>query len=230
MRTPVDRDAIRSLFRRKKELFGLVYEFNLLPANYIHESWIKSFISTILLKKITESKRGREILSQWILAQNNLNQDYYYNFTDPLLRLALLPSEMMNKISLYCGIALNHKNITGIIDKRKREKIVESIGQDGYQFGIKIAPLLVGNRTNPVSLSIKGGFKKHLEKCGATYLLYGFSRAPRPLFKRLTLKLPKDISFNQNLSSQSKKNNYNLLLFKKILKYGINPEWHHLFL
>ena len=229
MSSSFDQDAIKSLFRKKKELFGLVYEFNLLPADYIHKSWIDSFISPILYKKITQSKIGRETLSQWILVQNNLKRNYYYDFIDPLFRLALLPPEMIKKLSLYCGIALNHKNITSVIDKRKKEKILVSIGQDGYQFGIKIAPLLVGNRVNPVPLAIKVGFKKHMEKCGAAYLLSGFSHTPKSLFKRLVLKLPKDTSFNKDLSSQNKDNKYNLLLLKRILKYGINSEWHHLF-
>jgi hypothetical protein len=143
--------------------------------------------------------------------------------------LALLPPEMIKKISLYCGIALNHKNITNIIDRSKKKIIVASIGQNEYRFGIKTAPLLVGKQANSESLAIKEGVKKHLEKCGAVYLLSGFSRTPRPLFKRLALKFPKDISSNKNLLLQGEEGCNNLLLLKKILKYGIDPKWLHLF-
>jgi hypothetical protein len=230
MRTPVDQNAIRSLFRRKKELFGLVYEFNLLPAEYIHRTWINTFISPILFEKIIQSKKGITALSQWILTQNNLSQDYYYDFIKPLFRLALLPSEMIKKLSLYCGIALNHKYITAVINKHEKEKIIEKIGHEGYRFGVKTAPLLLGNyKSFTEALSAKEDIKAFLERCGTIYFLESFSRAPRSLFKRLVFKLPKDIIQNQDLSFSSQEENLHWLFLRRILKHAIDPKWHHLF-
>lgn len=230
MSTSVDQDAIKSLFREKKEMFGLVYKFNLMPAKYIHRTWIDALISPLLFEKMTLSKRGTEKLSQWILTQYNLNQDYYYNFVDPLFRLALLPNEVIYKITFYCGVALNYKNITAIIDKSKKEEIINEIGLEGYHFGVKKAPLLLGNRKILVKAwSVKDDVKSSIERDGVTYFLASFSQAPKTIFKRLLLKFPKEICKNQDSFYLGREESNHWLFLRRILKHAIEPKWHPLF-
>lgn len=226
----VDRNAVKSLFREKKELFGLVYEFNLMPAVYIHKSWMSPSIPPPLFNKITQSKRGIEKLSQWILAQYDISQNYYYDFIDPLFRLALLPSEVIYRITLYCGVTLNHKNLTAIIDRSKKEEIINSIGIEGYHFGIKKAPLLLGNRKIfAKAWSANDDVKSYIERYGAAYFLGAISQAPKSIFKRLVLKFPKKISENQDLFYIGREESNHWLFLRRILKHAIEPKWHPLF-
>jgi hypothetical protein len=227
---PTEPNALKSLYRDKKELFGLVYEFNMLPAGYIHRTWIESIIPYPLFQKLINSKRGLEKLSRLILERNQLIDEFHYDFLDPSLRLALLPRKVIEKLILYCGIALNHVNITAAIGRIKQKEIIECIGRKGYLFAAKEAPLLVGNREIlkgawPAQLDV-GGF---IESCGAAYLLSSLAHAPRPLFIRLMLKLPKHVSQKQQLVQLKQKANQRWLLLRRILMHAIEPQWYPLF-
>jgi hypothetical protein len=228
--TSVDQDAVLSLFREKKDLFGLVYKFNLMPAEYIHRTWIETFIPPILFEKITQSEKGTEKLSQWLLERFNLNNDYYYDFVDPLFRLALLPNDVISQITLYCGVALNYKNITAVIDKSKKEEIINNIGIESYRFGIRRAPLLLGNgKILAEPWSEKDDVKSHIQRYGAAYFLTSFARAPKSIFKRLILKFPKEICKNRDLFYTGQKESNQWLFLRRILKHAIGPTWQHLF-
>lgn len=222
--------ALKALFRNKKGLFGLVYEFNLLPAGYIHKSWIESLIPYALFQQLTQSKRGAQKLSRLILAHNHLDRDFFYDFGEPFFRLALLPPDIIEKLTLYCGIVLNHANISAVIERRLQEKIKDNIGQEGLLFAQKKAPLLLGNHSrldNPALF--KGNIKEFLINCGSAYFLSNFADAPESLLKRLLWKFPRKISRHQDLFywSQNAKNQW--LLLRRIIKHTIEVKWHHLF-
>jgi hypothetical protein len=179
------REDLKTIYREKKDMFGLAYEFNMLPARYIHRSWIESYIPFNIFKSVAKSERGAEKLSNLILAHYKLNYEFYYEFYDPSLRFALLPSEIISKLALYSGIALNYKFITKAIDKQKKTKIIESIGQHGYRFAVTHAPLLVGEIKIDINLQpTRDDYKGFVEKCGAIYFLSSLAHAPRSLISR----------------------------------------------
>lgn len=226
----IDRQPLVDLFRTKPELFGLIHTFNHLPAKYIHKSWIEPHFSYGTFEKLTASRRAAEKLSKWILDQNRIDREGYYDFLDPSLRLALLPREMTVKLTLYCGIALNYRSIAAVIDKKRKTQLVESIGNRGYAFAVKTAPLLLGKYETPkAAWPAQGQVRRILERAGAAYLLSTFTHTPASFFQRFLLQFPKNISQYQELFVLPHPVGKRWRFIKKILPQVIDPQWNHLF-
>ncbi len=226
-----DRQALKALCQERGTLFGLICRFNLLPAVYIHPTWVADEVDYCLFFRLAQSQRGMVKLSQWILDKHQLSHDAHLDFGDPLFRLALLPPEMMLSFTLYCGIALNHSSIIAVIDRDERQDIITSIGMDGYHFAVKSAPLLMGeNETFAASHHSRVDRKTYYQHCGAAYLLSSFTHAPRALLQRLCFKFPKDINQQQHLFLINQSVRYRWPFLKRIFLHVIDPKWNHLYL
>jgi hypothetical protein len=224
-----DLHALKILYKEKKQCLGWLYQFNLLPAIYIHNTWIADDIYPFFVK-LSKSVRGKERLSQWILKKYKLDRTFYYDFSHPLLRLSLLPKEPMSRLILYCGIALNHKHISAVIDKEKKEHITRSIGVAGYHFAVKSVPLLMGKNSPHTKVNLQQvDIKSFFQKCGAAYLLSALAYAPEAVFNRLRLKFPKNIGQSQELFYHNQSIKHRWWFLKRILLHVIDPKWIHLF-
>lgn len=213
---------------KKKGMLRLIYEFNMMPAGYAHKSWIEPVISNSFFVRTSNSKRVCKKTSKLILQYYGLNKDFFYDFSELKNRLALLPAEILNTLSLYGGIALNLKEIKTIIDKRKN-KIIDTIGEKGLRFAIFGLPLLVGNLVPKTNKSIQWDDPiKFLQKCGQSFYLTAYANDPKQLYNRLLLKFPKDLEPDRNSFEYEIDPSSIGPFFIRIAKHVVDRRWQQL--
>ncbi|WP_419658341.1 type III secretion system cytoplasmic protein, YscK [Desulfosarcina variabilis str. Montpellier] len=216
------------LIKNKNELFHLIYEFNMAPTSYAHMSWIAPIISNHWFTRLSKSKRGLKKLSKLILQHHNLDQDFYYNFYEKKYRLALLPCDVLKKLTFYGGLALWHKEIKTCISKNRKVKIVEKIGDSAYRFATVSSPLLVGNlMPKPDTIIQSDDPKRFLQECGSAFLLFAYKNEQNSFYKRLLLKFPKDINIDlvDNFLEFGIDPSIILTFFLRIMKHVIDTRW-----
>jgi len=183
------------LLKTKAELFYLIYEFYLLPASYMHKSWLEPIIPNHLLTRLSKSKRGLKKLSKLILQHSKLKQDFFYGIYEPKYRMALLPVDILKTLTFYGGIALNHREIKTVIDKGRKERIIEKIGEQGYRFAVVNSPLLIGNIEQKIKIRIQwNDLKCFIQDCGAAFFLSAYKNDQKHIYKRVSLKFKKDLN------------------------------------
>lgn len=229
MRSRSDDQAIRALFQHSSGLFNFVQEFNVYPALYIHPSWIEGYMPVDLFNVLKQSPRGVAKLSRLILDQYDLNQNVCYNFDDPSRRLALIKPEDLATLAFYCGVALNHKRIATMLNKKKLSDIKKSIGERAYVFAVKRAPLLLGGVvSHNESWNTATDFKQYAERCGTRYLLTHLTHLPGSIFSRLLLKFPKGLMDQIPIEDDLPRMN-GWFILKRILLNEIDSTWRPLF-
>jgi hypothetical protein len=219
------------LLKTKGELFHLIYEYNMIPAGYMHKSWIEPIIPNHLLTRLFKSKRGLKKLSKLILQHSQLKHDFFYGFYEPKYRLALLPVEILKTLTFYGGIALNYKEIKTVIDKERKEKIIEKIGKKGYRFAVVNSPLLIGNLEQKIKMKIQwDDLKRFLQDCGEAFFLTAYANDSQHVYKRVLLKFKKNLNpHNRFLESDIDPLNI-FSFFIRIMKQVVDRRWQLLVL
>jgi hypothetical protein len=214
------------LFKAKSQSLRLIYEFNRIPAGYAHSSWIEQVVPFNLFRRIQKSRRGILKLSYLLLKHYNLDQTFHYDFFDSKYRLALLPADVLRTMTFYGGIALNHKEVRSVIDKKEKRAMIDGIGEQGYRFACTHAPLIIGNLENKYKLKFSlDHFSNVIQECGINLFLSAFSNDPEALYKRILLKFQKDIaqeSFSRDTANDSLKISS---FFIRIMRQVVDRRW-----
>ena len=215
--------------RSQKWIFNLIHEFNLRPARYIDQTWLDD-LDDQLITRLTKSRRGERKLSDLILDRFQLRDHFFFDFEDKSERIALIDSATLHQLFFATGIALNHTYIRSIIEKSAQLQLKQSIGEASFTFGIKKAPLLIGNQGFPFILKpdpddLKTSFTLAGLKCFSAV----FSGGPRALTQRLKFKLPvlMALDFDMQISTDVKGRLGKV--FQKVLLQEVNPSWVQLF-
>jgi hypothetical protein len=188
------RDEIRS----NKKLIGLMCEFNYNLACYTHKSWIEDIMPYEIFKSLKMSEKGKKKLSKSILKHNKLNKEFINNTIDRRYRLALLPYNILKKLTFYGGIAINYREIKKIIEKKKKESIVKNLGEHGYRFAVESSPLLLGKLDLKINTHLNWErLSCDIQECGNIFFLKSYEESSVQLYKRLILKFPKNIGHNK---------------------------------
>ena len=222
-----DRAAVKSLFRSGNGLFGWVHRFNSQPAAYAHPSWFDASVPPELFNVLRRTRRGVNRLSKILLEQNGLCDEACYDFNPPQWRFALLPAEVIQDLTFYCGLAFQHRRIAGMVDKTVLTGLKESIGERAYAFAIKRAPLLIG-RKRGIDLQWDGSsdFGMFARRYGAVYFLSHFRESSRAIAVRLSFKFSRVIA---RTVVDRPPDGSGWQLFKRILLHEIEPRWQTLF-
>lgn len=221
---------MKSCVRSGGDIPGLIHGFNLLPARYMDVSWQERVIDPGLFAMLQNSPRGEKRLSSQILKTFDLGGRFHVDFRETALRLALIDPQSLARLILFTGIALDHQRIRTVIQAREQQTVRACLGEDGYFFALKRAPLLAGSiRFSFLPESGEGTPGALAPAWGARCLGALFAGEPRALVDRLRLKLPRDFHMDVDppVSQNIKATVGNL--FKKILLREVNPSWAPLF-
>lgn len=221
-----DAEAVRNLLAGGNTRFHLIHQFNIHPAAYAHPSWFAE-IEPNLLRCLVNTRRGISRLSAMLLKQYDLDGDTCYDFEYPWWRFALLPADVLSKLTRYCGLVSLHRQIASFVDKRALRRIKESLGEQDYVFAVKRVPLLAG-RKHGADLRWNGRFDigRLARQYGRAYFFSHFSGAPRAITGRLAFKFPPS-RYERTLFKAPQVNGWQL--FKRILIHEIEPRWQPLF-
>jgi hypothetical protein len=226
------RTFLKNLYQNKNRLFYLIYEFNILPARFIHDSWISELaewgVDKRLFHTLRDGSRAEVRLSRLILMKRGVHQDYFFDFQEPPKRLALLDGNTLQKLLFYTGLTLSARSISREIERTKVAALKKVLGEPAYLFAMKKAPLLIGSQDfTDVTLGEPEALPSILSERGTHCLKSCFGEAPPSLTQRMLLKLPRKFSTywttEETLSQEISAGAWSIL--KRVLLQEVNPQW-----
>ncbi|WDE09421.1 SctK family type III secretion system sorting platform protein [Thalassomonas haliotis] len=124
--------------------FKLMLQSNVDPLAQMHSSWLSHLPHGELCLKLAARTGAREKLQEYL--QNHYAWMGKYDFEAIRWpgQLAILPAGQLQHVLLYLGIWYCSQEIRHLINARDVAKIRSALGENGYQFAIKLAPFLSG--------------------------------------------------------------------------------------
>ncbi len=189
---------IKSTISREDKLFQTIYQFNEIISEYVEKSHILSI--PYLANQwdyLVSLDRLKKKLSQLLLKHLNLENQPFYQFEDPRLRIALLDRSILDNLLIHAGAVIYSERISKIVMKKDVLALKDSIGDDMYFFAAKKASLLMGFAPR-IALPAEGTSitKDSLFEAGRQCLQMSLVHEDERLLKRLVLKFPKEIQWD----------------------------------
>lgn len=170
----------------------LICRFNFLPSQYIHSSWLTTLPAGFIMERLRHCQRTAHRLSRYLLAHFGLENQYWFEFTDPIHRIALLNSHHLIKLVFYTGLTLNADPIRRAVGRCEVVNLKAAIGEEGYLFAVKRAPFIWPTSENRGALPTDTDrLRHHFISRGIAYLDNAFYQRAPALTQRLWWKLPK---------------------------------------
>ncbi len=170
-----------------------VYEFNCLPARYLHPSWLAREPHRALVLRAARCRRSEQRVSEWLLERFGLSGPPCLRFAEPAPRCALLPPPHLEAVLFYAGLTLSHAHIRRLVLSADVQRLRERLGEAGYRFAIDTAPLLAGDepQLRVPAWPARGDPRTHSLVAGLSCLGSALRGQPHALRGRLALKLPR---------------------------------------
>lgn len=188
---------IKTAIARNDNLFITMYRFNEMISEYVEKSHILSipFLGAHWEDFVCVERIGAR-LSRLLLRHFRLENESFYEFEDPRLRVALLSGEVLSRLLIYAGAAIYSERMSKLIMKKDVIALKESIGEDVYFFASKKASLFIG--LAPRMDLPEGGVitKEVLFELGKRCLEMCLANEDERLLKRLVLKFPSELKWD----------------------------------
>ena len=214
----------------------LIHDFNFCPLSYMDKSWYAELGISDYLETIIDC--CTEATNHWLLDYLDLSDTFYFQFNEkaPGSGFALFNTVSLQKVVRYCGLVRWSPFIRTLLWSNQRRVIRESVGDDGYQFAVNAAPLLLGSW--PDDFFEKGGLPMDAKKipylldCSGLALFSRLIADSGPgLKQRVLLKFSVQYKelFTDTGDTLHSPDDYSrlLLLFKKVTKV-VDPKCLHL--
>ena len=187
------------------------------PASYVHRSRLDDTLTAQLMPSLLDCRRSKRRLSDHVAATSGLEAVDYGCFESEPYRLALASSEVLTALMKYIGLAFASSHLTQVIHRDEVKAWKQATGQEGYEFAIKRAPLLVGASQDTVNRPTE------IEPAGKRWLCKCLSGAPRGVIQRLRLKFSPEttLTVHANVSPDAATA---FSLAKRLLVRELNPE------
>lgn len=218
----------KELIRERHPMVPLIFEFNLAPSAWVHESWIPVPLKPPRFEKLKRSAGARRRLSRLILREHGLEGDFCFDFREERKRLALLDGVTLERLALFTGIALNAHRIAKTIDRASVLQLKKSIGDDGYRFALKKVPFLLNSIPRPGAGGGPGdpaGFREFALACGRTALEECLAGASPALRKRFAMKFPRPCPEGPAGAARDGGDCALWPLVRKVLLKEVDPKW-----
>jgi hypothetical protein len=171
-----------------------VWEFNYKPESFVHESWLSNLPNAELLQKLiaedSNSKKSTR-LSHHLMNQLGFDGKFYFEFSDPITKLALWKTEDIQRLVYYVGILFYFDEIRHKITKADVNKFRSELGSELYDFALNNAPNLKNKQLKQVKLPVTMPIRQKILTAGLISLFTAMKGYPLPLLKRLVVKLPR---------------------------------------
>ncbi len=199
-------------------LASALAQFNLLPSIGLHAS--RRSARSVPETDLPGAVHRR--VSQALLQEYRL--EAVLNFDEPALPLALLPPELFEQLALYCGLAMNARNIRRAITRDEVSVLQEQLGEPALAFararhGGGLAGLPPPADWDPQQA------RACCEAWGHGLLSLAFGNASESLARRVWLRGPDTAtSFRQQLESAGLSAESALALAREFLDV-LEPTW-----
>ncbi len=178
---------------QKENLPYPVWEFNYKPERYVHESWVSNLPNAALLRKlITEdSSQQATRLSHHLMNQLGFNGKFYFDFKDPVTRLALWHGEDLKTLIYHVGILFFFDDIRKKITRTEVNQYRSELGAELYNFALLRAPKIKERQLKHLDFPASMSIKQQVLMAGLLSLFTAMQGYPLPLLKRFVIKLPR---------------------------------------
>ncbi|WDE02223.1 SctK family type III secretion system sorting platform protein [Thalassomonas actiniarum] len=195
--------------------------FNFYPSRSLHPSWWPQLQTLAENRAESQSKAAAQegmpesltpeqldslntgqpyLVSSWLLKQFNLDGQFDFNFDSPEKQLFLQSPPELQRLRNYLTALLYHPFIASLLAAKKVKAIKQVLGDEGYQFAVKQAPLLLNQipeflqkhmtTTDTLDFSDPEKLDQQLNQAGAALLATAAGQYGPALQWRLYWKLP----------------------------------------
>lgn len=219
----------------RNPIFRTVLIFNLLPTRYIHESWFDGIGSDTLRDTVATirrtSFRAEKRIGYFLLRQFGADA-FVFDFKSGVRWVALLEARHLLRLMFLSGLALNADWVAGAIGREQRKQVRGCIGEDGYAFALRRAPLL------GVRPQLRSDLRSDMTAlpllecclaCGARCLEICLHGEPAGILNRFRLKFDNKLRWQFKPAVAAVHKPEIALLLKKILIHEIEPSWKNYF-
>lgn len=216
--------------RSDRRLTAAIVEFNCLPSRYAHASWFATLPHGALLVRLRESPRIAQRLSRYLAAAWGLEGQYYFDFSAPAARLALLDSSTLVQLVLYAGLTATAAYVRQTVEHDKVAALKQRLGESAFLFALKRAPFLGGAAASlPVALhgASPDTFYQLTLVVGLQCLAASLSGQEPALLRRLLLKFPRGWATAFAVGKTTSPPAACVRLFDRLI-LELAPQWAHL--
>ena len=213
-----------------KPVDQLLFDFNLKPAEYIHESWLTSEEAALCLHIPDSNGAARGYLSAWALTAFNLEGRFDFDFAAAEKRLLLLDPTSFRELVLMVGLCCLRRNLRKRIVRADVLRVRECLGEEVSDFFYdRVLPwpsvMHVETSSDPLS-----NLLVEAVRAGTLALRGGLEQTAAPSAERAALKLPKLFAFTAPLGGASPDQRQRTLEFciDAVVRHRL-PQWHWLF-
>ena len=169
-----------------------IWEFNYKPERYVHKTWLVDLPNAELLLKLiyTEEDTKTTRLSQHLMSQLGFNGKFFFDFSDPITKLALWSGVELQHFVKYIGIMYHYDEVRKVIARDEVLAYRKALGDSLYMFALEKAASL-DISLNPAKLSKSLPIKERVMISGLLVLYSAMQGYPPALQKRLIIKLPR---------------------------------------
>ncbi len=170
-----------------------VWEFNYKPESYVHPSWVADLPNADLLQKLIneDSSKKSTRLSHHLMSQLGFDGKFYFDFSDPITKLALWSGNDLQNLVYHLGILFYFDDIRHKIARNEVRQYRAELGNELYGFALTGALLLKKKQLKQVILPASMPIKQKVLVAGLISLFTAMKGYPVPLVKRLVVKLPR---------------------------------------
>ncbi|OHE73803.1 MAG: hypothetical protein A2Y14_01850 [Verrucomicrobia bacterium GWF2_51_19] len=188
--------------------------FDFEPAQYVDRTQLPEWLDGEVVDVLQASPRGMHRFSRWLLQHFQLGE----SDVPFLYRLALLDRSTLETLCFYVGLVLTSPRIKTIILKKDLDPIKAAIGEPGYLFAIKRAPLYITFLPDVETPKIVDWTRENVVAVGLPWLCKALSGAPQPLLQRFALKWPKNTTLPLSTTPDSHRDNSLRLFYRLLVK------------
>ena len=181
-----------SIPKSNKKLPYPIWEFNYKPERYVHKTWLVDLPNAELLLKLIHVNEGDDEtrLSHHLMSQLGFNGKFFFDFADPITKLALWSGTDLQDFVKYLGVMYYYREVRQVIERSKVLAYRKALGDDLYTFALERASVLdIPLRSIKLSKSLS--IKEKVLIAGLLTLYSSMQGYPIALQKRLVIKLPR---------------------------------------
>jgi hypothetical protein len=192
----VDEAALAADLRRE-----LAWQFNLCPSSYCHTSWLPAGLTDADLPGRHDASDGcHRYLAPWLCEQYGLDRSAWFDFQEPLDRLALLDAEALERLAPAFGLLTCVKQLRRTLDGLALARIREACQLEELGF---IAACGIDFPPEPMAEdhTLDDELLSRLPKLGRQLLLMIAGAGEPALSARMRMKFPKQPSLRTRKDS-----------------------------
>ena len=167
--------------------------FNLMPLRDLDESWLDVAGYAEMFRMATDVANAERWLSRYLIDTFGLADRYWFDFSAPRARLALLDRRALQDVCIHVGLVLRGPELRAEVNGVAMKRLRQDLGAEALDFAFKTAPLIGAPEDFSLNAGV-GDVRLDLMACGAAYAVHVKAAVDAAYARRFFLKFPQALS------------------------------------